>query len=208
MDSLLAVVTIGLVQLLAVMSPGPSFILTAQLAASRSRSDGAMAALGMGVGTVMWAAAVMLGLQVLLQEFAWAYTVLRIVGGLFLLYVAWSIWRHAADPLDVHHAQGGQRSDVIRSFRLGLWTQLSNPKVAVFFGSIFVALLPRDVPGWMVASLLGIVFFNEFVWYALVATVFSSRGPRSIYLRFKLWIDRLAAIFLAALGVKLIIDTR
>lgn len=208
MSSLTVLATIGLVQLLAVMSPGPSFILTAQLAASRSRADGVMAALGMGVGTLVWAAAVMLGLQVLLQEFAWAYTVLRIVGGVFLLYVAWNIWRHAAAPLEVSRGQGGEQSDLARSFRLGLWTQLSNPKVAVFFGSIFVALLPREVPDWMVASLLGIVFLNEFVWYALVATVFSTRGPRSVYLRFKLWIDRLTAIFLAALGVKLILDTR
>ena len=55
-------VSIGLVQVLAVISPGPSFLITVRTAAARSSLDGLKVALGLGAGAITWAAAAMLGL--------------------------------------------------------------------------------------------------------------------------------------------------
>ena len=61
--NLLILATIGFVQLLAVMSPGPSFLITARTAIVRSRADGIKVALGLGAGSVVWSAAALLGLN-------------------------------------------------------------------------------------------------------------------------------------------------
>ena len=104
--------------------------------------------------------------------------------------------------------ENGQRPmRVPAALRLGFLTQIANPKVIVFFGSIFVALLPAQPPGWVTGAVLVIVFANEIGWLAVVSCLFSAARPRSAYLRLKRWIDRVMAGLLAVIGGKLIAGT-
>jgi threonine/homoserine/homoserine lactone efflux protein len=88
-----------------------------------------------------------------------------------------------------------------------LLTQLSNPKAAVFYGSIFAALLPASPSTWLLLVLPPSVFLVEAGWYAIVAMLFSSRRPRAIYVGAKGWIDRVAGAVMGALGVRLISES-
>lgn len=201
---------VGVAHLLAVISPGPSLLVVARTAVSSSRAAGAWVALGLGLGTLVWAVAALFGLGLLFAAAPWLYAGLRIGGALYLLYLAVMLWRHAGDPLPVGpgDSPAGTRPALgaAGAVRLGLLTQLSNPKVAVFFGSIFVALLPPVVPGWMAAALLVIVFANEVGWYLGVAVAFSTPRLRDGYARLKAWIDRATGSVLAALGLRLAAD--
>jgi threonine/homoserine/homoserine lactone efflux protein len=97
------------------------------------------------------------------------------------------------------------KSSLGSSFLIALGTQLSNPKAAVFYGSIFAALLPRDLPLLVAAVLLpAFVFVVEAGWYAIVALALSSASPRAAYLRAKTVVDRVAATVLGILGLKLV----
>ncbi len=211
-SSLITLATIGAVQLLAVMSPGPSFLVTAQTAVARSRADGVKVALGLGAGTVIWAAAALLGLNVLFHQVHWLFVAMKVAGALFLIWIATQIFRHAADPIALAAAQQGSgdgdaASGAARAqppFVRGVLTQISNPKVVVFFGSIFVAMLPREVPPWMIVALLVIVTLNEIVWYSLVSLFFGAAPVRTFYIRAKRWIDRATGVFLGALGLRLL----
>ena len=93
-------------------------------------------------------------------------------------------------------------------FVRGFLTQISNPKVAVFFGSIFVAMLPQDVPMWMMLALLAIVTTNEIVWYVLVALCFGSAPVLRFYIGAKKWIDRVTGLFLGALSLRILWQAR
>jgi RhtB (resistance to homoserine/threonine) family protein len=208
-SSLITLATIGAVQLLAVMSPGPSFLITAQTAVARSRADGVKVALGLGAGTVVWAAAALLGLNVLFHQVHWLFVAMKVAGALFLIWIAYQIFRHAADPIALDAAQkaGGDADGATRAqhpFVRGVLTQISNPKVVVFFGSIFVAMLPREVPPWMIVALLVIVTLNEIVWYSLVSLFFGAAPVRTFYIRAKRWIDRATGLFLGVLGLRLL----
>ncbi len=110
------------------------------------------------------------------------------------------IFRHAAEPLKIE----GEAERLSNPFVKGFLTQIANPKVAVFFGSIFIAMLPADVPLWMVLALIAIVSFNEVWWYSAVALFFGSGPVRSFYLKAKAWIDRVTGIFLGVLGLRLL----
>lgn len=200
--NLLTLATIGLVHLLAAMSPGPSFLITARTAVARSRADGIKVALGLGAGSIVWAAAALLGLNLLFHQFHWLFIGMKVAGALFLLWIAYQILRHAADPVDMDEAAGGEsgRSPLLRGFL----TQLSNPKVVVFFGSIFVAMLPSQPPAWMIVALMVIVTLNEVVWYTLVSLFFGSAPVRRFYLTAKRWIDRATGAFLGLLGLRLL----
>ena len=196
----LTLLSIGLIQLLAVISPGPSFLITARTAVAQSRVDGFKVALGLGAGTVVWSSAALLGLNAVFHAVPVLFMAMKIAGALFLVYIAWQIFRHAAVPLKLDTGVEPMGSP----FMKGFLTQIANPKVAVFFGSIFIAMLPAQVPLWMTLALIFIVSFNEVWWYSAVALFFGAGPVRAFYLKAKAWIDRITGLFLGALGLRLL----
>ncbi len=200
-SELLTLATIGGIQMLAVISPGPSFLITARTAVASSRLDGVKVALGLGAGTVIWSTAALLGLKAIFQAVPILFMAMKIGGALFLLWIAFQIFRHAAIPLELGQATDDKRRS---PFLQGFFCQIANPKVAVFFGSIFIALLPAQIPLWMVAALIAMVSLNEVWWYSAVSLFFGAGPVRSFYLKAKAWIDRVTGLFLGALGLKLL----
>ncbi|QGZ63458.1 LysE family translocator [Paraburkholderia acidisoli] len=205
MSPVAAVASILAAVLLGAMSPGPSFVLVARNSIGLSRRDGVATALGMGAGAICFSGIALAGLYTLLATVAWLYAALKIAGGVYLLYIASRIWRGAGQPVtvDKSHAPDARPG---RSFWSGLTTQLSNPKTAVAYGSIFVALLPQHPPLWCYFALPPLLFAIETGWYCVVALCFSSQRPRDLYLRAKSGIDRVAATAIAALGLRLIVS--
>ncbi|MBB3136096.1 threonine/homoserine/homoserine lactone efflux protein [Rhizobium pisi] len=187
------------------MSPGPSFVVVSRIAISRSRLDGLAAAVGMGVGGVVFAGLALAGLTALLSEFEWLYVLLKVAGGAYLVYIAVNIWKGAAQPLEVSEAVNGHRAPM-RSFMTALLTQLSNPKTIIVYASLFAALLPRNVPLDLTVALPLGVFAVEAGWYSIVALAFSARHPRRLYLYAKSWIDRAAGAVMGGLGLRLILS--
>ena len=204
MESTLILVGFVAVHLLAVMSPGPSFLVVARASVARSRRSAIWSALGMGAGSVVWALAALFGLDVLFQIAPWLYTAMKVAGALFLIYLAVMLWRQADRPVPALRPADATGASALAAFRLGLLTQLANPKVVVFFGSIFLAVLPAERPGWMSLALLVLVFFDEFLWYAVVAIAFSVERLRSGYQRLKRIIDRVTGGFLGLLGLRML----
>jgi len=205
-DAILALSGLAVVHLLAVASPGPSTVLVVQTAAVSGRRGGLIAAFAMMLGAVAWAMAALYGLQALFAQFSWLYLLFRIAGGLYLIYLAIMLWRHARDPLPELGATAPSGDG--RIFTRALLLQLGNPKIMVFFGSIFLSILPQDLPGWMQAVVLAIVAFDEFIWFALLALMFSGASARAFYRRAKFWLDRIMGGALALLGLRLALSAR
>jgi threonine/homoserine/homoserine lactone efflux protein len=204
-DYILILAGLAAVHLLAVASPGPSTVLVIQTAAVAGRRGGLLAAFAMMVGALIWAVAALFGLQALFAHFDWLYVAFRIAGALYLVYLAVMLWRHAGDPLpDVAPANG--RLTGWQGFFRALLLQLSNPKIMVFFGSIFLSLLPTDLPRWMDGAVLAIVGVNELAWFALLALLFSGGTARAFYRRIKRWLDRVMGGVLAMLSVRLVLS--
>lgn len=180
---------------LGAMSPGPSFVMVARTAVAASRAEGLAAALGMGIGGVIFSAVALLGLQAVLAAVPGLYFLTKILGGAYLIYLGVRIWRGAGQTLRLAVAGNDANSNpgsFRRAFFAGLGTQLSNPKTAIVYASIFAALLPSDVPLTLALVLPALIFAIEGGWYALVALVLSSSSPRALYLRCKSGIDRTA----------------
>jgi len=196
-----------------VISPGPSFILVARMAMAPSvghaggRRNALAAALGMGVGGVVFAGLALFGLTAVLGRVGGLYLGLKLAGGLYLLYLGWRIWRGASRALEITDAAAAAPQGPGTSFLLGLATQLSNPKTALVYASIFAALLPAHPPAWLVAALLPLLFMLEAGWYSLVALSLSSTRPRGAYLRAKTVIDRCAGAVMGLLGARLLLDS-
>ena len=112
------------------------------------------------------------------------------------------MWRDAAEPLDLSARNETPRS-ALSAFRLGVLTQLANPKPAVLFSAIFIGTVPQGRAPWVYAALLLVVFLNEFLWNVAVARVFSFQRSRIFYISLKSLIDRVFGSMLALLGLKI-----
>ena len=208
MDYVVALLGLAVVHLLAVASPGPSTVLVIQTAAVAGRRGGLSAALAMMAGALLWATAALFGLQALFARFEWLYLAFRIGGAIYLFYLAIQLWRHARDPLPEIPVGGAISLTGWQGFLRALLLQLSNPKIMVFFGSIFLSVLPHDMPGWMQGAVLALIAVDEFVWYALLTLLFSGGAARAFYRRAKFWIERMMGGALALLGLRLALLSR
>jgi threonine/homoserine/homoserine lactone efflux protein len=189
-----------------VLSPGPSFVMVARTAVARSRADGLALALGLGLSAMLVASLCLAGLHALLTAVPWLYTLLKVAGGLYLAWMAWNIWKGAPQPLVMAGDSPVLQANLWASFRLGVITQLSNPKAAIVYGSVFAAFLPAQFP-WIAGMLvMAGVFLMETGWNMAVAWVLSSSKPRAAYLSAKTLIDRITASVMGALSARLVMS--
>lgn len=208
MELLISIGTVLGALTLGTLSPGPSFVFVARTAVAKSRRDGIAAALGMGVGGVIFTMLALLGLQAVIAAVPWLFTTLKVIGALYLVYLGVCAWRAAREPVALDGNDPAMKGATGGSFRRGLFTQLSNPKTAVVYGSVFAALLPGATPGWVGLVLVVLIFAIEAGWYAFVAVTLSAESPRAVYLRAKTTIDRTAGGVMTLLGAKLLFDAR
>jgi threonine/homoserine/homoserine lactone efflux protein len=191
---------------LGAMSPGPSFLLVARTTA-QSRSQGVVAAVGMGVGGMLFALIALAGLHVILTQVPTIYMAVRVVGALYLIYLGFKIIKGAKSPfLTTSGLETNQKNTHWKALGVGLATQLSNPKTAVVYASVFTSLLPAAFSLTFGFFLVFLVFLIEAGWYVIVALVLSSAKLRQGYLQRKVIVDVLAGAIMMILGGKLIFN--
>ncbi len=199
--TLTALLTLMGLQALIAISPGPAAVVTIKTSAARGAQAGLLLSLGLAFAIVLWAAAALAGLSIIFEVAPYLQTTLRIIGGLFLIWIGISMIRHASAPMaDASEAEviGGRRL-----FRLGLITNLANPKALAYFAAVFVGIMPHDPTPAAAATVLAVIFMIEFGWYALLSLLFSRPSPRRAYQRGKTHLDRIFGGLIAALGARI-----
>jgi threonine efflux protein len=193
-------VTIWLLHVAALITPGANVLLVSQLAASGQQRSAMRAALGVAAGAAVWSSAAVLGVHALFVAFPTVRLVLQVAGALYLLYIASKLWRAQAAVAD----SSAPDLPAWRAFRLGLLTNLSNPKSALFFGSVFSAALPPEPTAVMLAGAVVLIVGNALVWHLGLAYVFSRRRVQAGYAAQRGIVGRLAGAALGALGLSLL----
>ena len=203
MESFWILGSIGFALMLGAMSPGPTSIYVAKNAIAISRKHGLFTALGTATGALIFGLLAVLGLQAFLLAVPSAYLLLKICGGLYLLWMAFKIIKHAKEPIESND-DISKKMSLRRAYTTGLITQLSNPKTAIILASIFTALLPKEIPFYFNFVLPILCFCIDGGWCSLVAVALSAEKPRRVYLKFKASFDRTAGAVMTVLGLKLI----
>jgi threonine efflux protein len=192
---------IWLLHVAALVTPGANVLLVSQLAAADRTRSAVFAALGVTVGAAMWSSAAVLGVHALFEAFPTFRVALQIAGALYLLYIASRLWRAPAGPA----GDETRTTPPGAAFRLGLLTHATNPKSALFFGSIFSASFPAQTSPLLMASAVAMVIVNALVWHVLLAWLFSRSRVRAAYARRRRALNRVAGSVAGALGLGLLL---
>jgi len=194
--------TVWLLHVAALITPGPNVLLVSQLAAVGDRRAAAYAAVGVTIGAVIWSSAAVLGVSALLVKAPALRLTLQMAGAAYLIYVASRMW-HSQSQAPKH----ADRLPRYRAFRAGLLTNMSNPKAALFFGSMFTSALPRHPGVALLVGSIALVFANALAWHLLLAFLFSRRAVQIGYAARRGTLARFAASIIGAFGLWLLIKT-
>lgn len=199
MPSLSLLAAVAAIWGVAVVTPGPNFLVTARVAAVRSRAEGLGVVAGIGLGTTVWGLAGFFGVHAMFAFVPWLYEALTLAGAVYLVVIGARIIRGSFAP-----EAAEQRRAAGPAFRLGLLTSLSNPKSALFVASLFAGVMPLGAPlGDGLVAVAEMVVISV-AWYAAVVLLLTTRRAAAAFGRASRWIDRAAGAVFVAFGVALI----
>jgi threonine/homoserine/homoserine lactone efflux protein len=193
---------VGLSLLLA-MTPGPDTFLVLRFSLRGARS-GVAAAAGSALGSMLWASAVAVGLASLLEQSATAYRIVKIAGGLYLIYLGLRVLlrrRREEEGFDLQHRSAPSQTPVA-AFGAGLLSCALNPKVGLFFLAIVPQFVPPHAPLFSTVLTLGVIdTVVAFAWLVVITSLAARavvwlRRPRVTAL-----LNRVSAAILTTFGV-------
>lgn len=196
------ILNVCIVWAIAVLSPGPNFFISAQTAVAVSRRTALHVVLGIGTGTMLWGVCGYFGLTLLFKIAPWFYIVLKVLGGGYLVYLGLMLLFARRKGNGLSRTPLQSRTRFAAAYRLGLLTNLSNPKAVVFTTSLFAATLPPDPPLLLGLTTICIMASFSTSWYAAVAVMFSSDRMTQAYARLRRWVDCFSGLIFIGFGLK------
>jgi RhtB (resistance to homoserine/threonine) family protein len=196
------------------VTPGPDTAYIVGRSVAQGRSAGLVSALGISAGCCVHALACAFGLTALLAASATAFTVIKLVGACYLVYLGVRlIFAKQSDAADEAKpaATSVQPRPLRQLFLSGFWTNVLNPKVVLFFVSFFPQFVTVTSPHKILAFLaLGAVFvLMSTVWNSFIAWIAGSVTARfSGKPGVKKWLDRTVGSAFVGLGVRLATTVR
>ncbi len=195
------------------VTPGPDTAYIVGRSVAQGRSAGLVSALGISAGCCVHALACAFGLTALLAASAPAFTVIKLVGACYLVYLGVRLIFAKQTPSDeaARPAAAVQPRPLRQLFLSGFWTNVLNPKVVLFFVSFFPQFVAVTSAHKILAFLaLGAVFvLMSTVWNSLVAWIAGSVTARfSGKPGVKKWLDRTVGSAFVGLGVRLATTVR
>ncbi|MGM0481326.1 MAG: LysE family translocator [Pseudomonadota bacterium] len=196
--------TIALVHLLAVASPGPDFAVVSRYALSFGRKAGYWVALGVATGIILHVTYSLIGVAVIIHQNQWVYLSLLMLGALYLGYIGLSAIS-AKPRTDVAAAADDvQLPKRRKAFTVGFLTNGLNVKATLFFLTLFTTVISPTTP-FMVKLGYGVyltiatgIWFVFLTWLLTHPRVFKKIWPYSH------WVDRLMGAILILLALSLL----
>jgi threonine/homoserine/homoserine lactone efflux protein len=189
-------------------SPGPNMMAVAAAAFSRGRASALLVVSGIASGTLVWAAATAAGLGALFDAVPVLLTVLKFVGGAYLLFIAVkgliAAFRGTAGT---DGAAAGRRSDTgLAAWRRGFFVVMTNPKAALMWSALATFLFGAGLNGWQVFTFGPVVAVSAALVYGTYGLLFSTGPAAAAYDRFTRWIEGLFGTVFGTIGTVLVID--
>lgn len=215
--------TLTLFGLLMIISPGPDFAIVTKTSLREGRLAGSMAAVGISIANLCHVAVNLLGIGVIIAKSTIAFTILKILGAIYLLYIGCK--GLFAKPLSPFEMAANATSSVTQQvetfpyaivpsksvrqlgnlgFFRGFLTSLLNPKACLFFLSFFSVIISAETPFLTQALYGGWLSLLSMGWFLLVAFFFTNPFIGAKLKKGKHWLERFTGVALILLGLRLL----
>ncbi|NEC49568.1 LysE family transporter [Actinospica acidiphila] len=195
------VLAVAVITVLAVIAPGADFAMVVRGSYLYGRRTGLLGAAGVAAGVLVHVTYTMLGVGLLIASSAFLFTVVKLTGAAYLVYIGVRTFRTRAEvTVDLEHRTG---LTPLAALRTGFLTNVLNPKTTLFVVSTFAQVVDPGTPLLQQAGYGLFMSLAHLLWFGVVALFFSHDRMRGLMLRGQRVLNKVIGTALAGLGVSL-----
>ncbi len=206
MEYLSLIGLIFVIHLLAVMSPGPDFVMVLKNAMQYDRKTGVYTAFGISLGIGVHILYSIAGVAYMMQHNVFVFKMVKIAGALYIIYIGMQTINENQPKIEMEKQAHPKVPDVWQAVKTGFLTNVLNPKASLFFLSIFSLVIPPDVPTQVLLVISFMLIAVTFLWFVFVSFVFTGRAMRKIYEKYENLVIKIFGLLLMGLGAVIIFE--
>ena len=208
MEYLTIIGTVTIIHLLAVISPGPDFIMACKNSLTYSRRIGIWTAVGFGGGIAVHIFYSLAGLALIISKSILLFNVIKFLGAGYLIYIGLKSILSKSSKIELNKYH--KKEDITRfsAIRIGFLTNVLNPKATLFFLSLFTLVISPKTPLSVISIMSVIMIINTMLWFSLVAIFLTQKRIRPIFEKFQNVFNKTLGGLLIALGIKVALTKR
>jgi len=192
----------ALVMALGQFSPGPDMVLLTRTALAEGLKAGWQTVAGIVTGLSLHATIAIAGMAVILSRDGWFPQTVKVLAAGYLAWLAFGLLKSSVNPgAEENRAELPVRAPYLR----GLWCNLLNPKVAVFFAGAVAPFLDGERPEWWSLAIWGVIVFEGLLLWCLWVWVLQWGKCQRAYQKTARWIDGGFGIALLTLALLLLL---
>jgi len=193
-----------LIHLMAVMSPGPDFLMALRNSLTYSRKTGIYTAIGFGFGIGVHIFYCVFGLALIIQSSPLIFNIIKFLGVAYLGYIGVLSIISKTSNIEVGKQEHLNDISPLKAIRIGFLTNVLNPKATLFFLSLFTFVIGPSVPTSIALILGGLMMINTAIWFSLVAVFFTQAKIRTLFDRYQKGFNVVFGILLIAIAIKIL----
>ena len=201
-------ITVASIHLLAVMSPGPDFVMITRQAFTHSRRLALWSAVGLGLGIGVHVTYSLIGIGLLISKSILLFNLIKWAGAIYLIYLGiQSLKSQKHDTKEVFiNAEKVESLSVFQAIRVGFLTNALNPKATIFFLAVFSQIISPSTPVFIRLSYGIEMILATILWFSFVVYVLSNKFIKSRFLSVVHIVERVTGAILIGLGIKVILE--
>ncbi|MDV4264357.1 LysE family translocator [Acinetobacter seifertii] len=197
--------TLALIHFMAVILPGPDFVITVRQSVRYGYLIGCLTAIGIGVGISVHVFYTLVGIGFLIQQSEWLMSFIRTAGAAYLVYLGWQCLRSQPNPnIEINGQTDSDTPSLFKAFTMGFLTNALNPKATIFFLAIFTTIVSTTTP-MKVQVFYGVwMCMVNAIWFMVVSVLFAQPIVRKRFLEFGVYFERVMGLLLIGIALRLI----
>ena len=196
------IVTVTLVHLMALISPGPDFILACRNTIQYSSNIGIWTAVGFGMGVAIHMSYSLIGLTWVIAQSNFFVDIIKYLGAAYLIYLGISSIFSKRTSITTTTEQPDRNINRFDAIRMGFITNLLNPKATLFFLSLFTIIIGPEVKLGVMILLSFILISTTVIWFSLVAIFLNHHRIRNFIETYQLEFNRFLGLLLILIGIR------
>jgi RhtB (resistance to homoserine/threonine) family protein len=203
MENLGLIATVTIVHLLALISPGPDFIVACRNAIQYSRKIGIWTAVGFGIGVCVHMSYAFFGFTWVISQSNFLLSSVKYLGAIYLIYLGISSLFLKNIKIKLTTDKNSDQIKWYTATKMGLLTNLLNPKASLFFLSLFTLVIGPEINPTVMTILTLILVSTTVLWFSLVAIFLTHQKMRNLFENNQKQINTFFGVILIVIGIRI-----
>lgn len=195
-------ITVAIIHLLAVISPGPDFIMISRNSLIYSWKVGLYSSIGLALGNLVHITYSLIGIGLIISKSIVLFTIIKFFGAFYLIYIGYKCLKSKSNQQQINNTKERYNIGKLAAIRMGFLTNVLNPKATLFFLSLFTQVIGINTPK-ITQILYGVeMSVMTFLWFAFVAYILSHNLIQTKFILIQHYLERAFGVILIGLGIK------